>query len=135
MIKNSDIEFPQERINFILKDTKPKVIITHSKFSNKFLNIPNEKIIYYDLLVNILNEKSIENPKIINKINDLCYIIYTSGSTGNPKGVMIEHHNVTNYIFYFNNYFNFNENNSASFFSKICFDIHIEDLYLTFQKK
>jgi non-ribosomal peptide synthetase component F len=44
---------------------------------------------------------------------------------------MIEHHNFTNFVFYFNNYFNFNENNSSSLFSKICFDIHIQDLFPT----
>jgi non-ribosomal peptide synthetase component F len=38
---------------------------------------------------------------------------------------MIEHNNVTNFIFYFK------ENNSSSLFSKICFDIHIQDLFPT----
>jgi len=31
--------------------------------------------------------------------NDLAYIIYTSGTTGKPKGVMIEHKNVVNFIY------------------------------------
>lgn len=33
-----------------------------------------------------------------NTPEDLCYIIYTSGTTGKPKGVMIEHGNVANFI-------------------------------------
>jgi amino acid adenylation domain-containing protein len=30
--------------------------------------------------------------------NDLAYVIYTSGSTGEPKGAMIEHANLANYL-------------------------------------
>ena len=30
--------------------------------------------------------------------DDLAYVIYTSGSTGQPKGVMVEHRNVTNFL-------------------------------------
>ena len=37
-------------------------------------------------------------PAVTVSPNDLAYCIYTSGSTGNPKGVMIEHRNIANYV-------------------------------------
>ena len=39
-----------------------------------------------------------ENPDLDIDTDSLAYCIYTSGSTGNPKGVMIEHRNMCNYL-------------------------------------
>ncbi|MBE8598323.1 AMP-binding protein, partial [Xenorhabdus sp. BG5] len=38
------------------------------------------------------------NPDVQLQPHHLAYIIYTSGSTGQPKGVMLEHRNVVNFI-------------------------------------
>ena len=127
-----DINFPNERINFILKDTKSKILITNSKFKNKFEN-NNEnnefKIIYYDLILNEIKKESNKNLKIINKINDLCYIIYTSGTTGNPKGVMIEHKNLINLIFNYFEIYKLNLNEKFLQFSNYCFDVSVSEIF------
>jgi non-ribosomal peptide synthetase component F len=46
-----------------------------------------------------LNLQPTSNPQTKAKANSLAYVIYTSGSTGQPKGVMIEHGNLTDYVF------------------------------------
>lgn len=78
----------RKRIEYILKDSNPKFIITHKNYKIKtdiqIINIEN------------IDEESTENPDVKVKNEDIAYIIYTSGSTGNPKGTMVTHKNICN---------------------------------------
>ncbi|WP_143187508.1 amino acid adenylation domain-containing protein, partial [Xenorhabdus eapokensis] len=47
---------------------------------------------------NKVAQQPVHNPDVPLKPHHLAYIIYTSGSTGQPKGVMLEHRNVVNFI-------------------------------------
>ena len=74
-----DKSYPIDKINYYLKQSDCKYIITDSKiiFNNSKLNII--KLEY--LLKDHYSELS-ENSYIFNPIS---YIIYTSGTTGNPQ--------------------------------------------------
>ncbi|MGE5342713.1 MAG: non-ribosomal peptide synthase/polyketide synthase [Candidatus Omnitrophota bacterium] len=81
-----DIDYPQERKDFILNDSKAKLV-----------------------LVSILENSVGADPRVCpgahmgaplhsNKNSNIAYVIYTSGTTGKPKGVMIEHRGMANHI-------------------------------------
>lgn len=74
-----DSEYPDERINYILKDSDAHFFITENNIEE------------------ICKGECIENPAISVDGSDLCYCIYTSGSTGMPKGVKIWHYNLINF--------------------------------------
>jgi amino acid adenylation domain-containing protein len=84
-----DPEYPEERISYMLSDSRCKVLIDEQELEN----FRKEKDKYTG-----------KNLKSINKSGDLAYVMYTSGSTGTPKGVMIEHSSIvrlvklTNYV-------------------------------------
>lgn len=98
-----DPKYPVERINYILKDSKCKVVLTENAGEQSGIDGAMEMI---DLLNPDLFQKEVEcNLEKINRSSrDLAYLIYTSGTTGEPKGVMIEQRSVnrlvknTNYL-------------------------------------
>ncbi|WP_435541504.1 lichenysin non-ribosomal peptide synthetase LicA [Bacillus paralicheniformis] len=82
-----DPGFPEERIRFMLEDSKVKAVITDSGLTFE----TTETVRFSEAL-----SESQENghPSSEAGAGHLAYIIYTSGTTGRPKGVMIEHRQV-----------------------------------------
>ncbi|MCX6581803.1 MAG: amino acid adenylation domain-containing protein [Candidatus Aminicenantes bacterium] len=74
-----DPELPQDRIDYMLKDSATKILLT----ANEIASLPKECVF-----------NSHHSSFIIHHSN-LSYLIYTSGSTGKPKGVLTMHYNIT----------------------------------------
>ncbi|GAA4834580.1 amino acid adenylation domain-containing protein [Kitasatospora terrestris] len=59
----------------------------------------------------------------------LAYVIYTSGSTGAPKGVMIEHRGLANYLLWTVDAYAARGTGGSAVFSSISFDLGIPNLF------
>jgi len=122
-----DPDCPNERIEFMLKDSKSKILLSQSKFRNKItceieiVELDNVEIYKRDKgnLINIATE------------NDLAYLIYTSGTTGNPKGVLIKHKNVVNltYGLIRDVYLGYGENLNVALISPYVFDASVKQIF------
>jgi amino acid adenylation domain-containing protein/non-ribosomal peptide synthase protein (TIGR01720 family) len=90
-----DPAYPKERIDFMLKDSEAKILLTPN-FEPSMKTIKSEGISVNSLLSSPSSSTS-------NRIYpaNLAYVIYTSGTTGKPKGVLVEHRNVVNVIYWF----------------------------------
>jgi amino acid adenylation domain-containing protein/non-ribosomal peptide synthase protein (TIGR01720 family) len=96
-----DDRYPDERIAYVLENTGCRLCLTDTGFKQRTEAL-NRKVRFVDLqaeweLINEATSWGVENINY-SKPGNLAYIMYTSGSTGQPKGVMIAHHSLMNYL-------------------------------------
>ncbi|WP_216093257.1 AMP-binding protein, partial [Candidatus Marithrix sp. Canyon 246] len=88
-----DINYPTERIAYMLNDSAAPVLLTQSQLQAQ-LPKTESAVVYLD--ETHFASQAQHNPSLPIQSNDLAYVIYTSGSTGQPKGVEIEHSSLIN---------------------------------------
>lgn len=122
-----DIDYPKERINYIIKDSGLKFVISNDDidFFEKDVQIIN---------FNQVNLKDVDDKNLHKLISstDLAYIIYTSGTTGNPKGVMIEHTCNVNMSLDQVKSFNITSHDKVVWFASVSFDASISEIMMCF---
>ncbi|WP_121616724.1 non-ribosomal peptide synthetase [Virgibacillus halodenitrificans] len=123
-----DPQYPKERINYILKDSKATTIITQEKYHKEYIKDSTQKI-FVDSCWDSIKEENNDNIHRKTNSNDLSHVIYTSGSTGNPKGVMIEHCNTASFLAWAHSEYSDQELQSVLFSTSICFDLSIFELF------
>ena len=88
-----DPEFPAQRLQLMLQDAAPAVILTSKELTDRLPSGSWITLAAEDI------EPRVEAPTIAGiTAEDLAYVIYTSGSTGTPKGVEIPHRAVMNFL-------------------------------------
>lgn len=114
-----DINYPKERIDYIINDSKSDILLTTQDLINKandtvqILNVELDNIQYL--------QYSKENISIKYSTDNLAYVMYTSGSTGKPKGVMVTHKNILRLVKN-NKFITFSENEHILQTGSIVFD-------------
>ena len=92
-----DPTYPPDRINFIVSEARPRLVLSHSAIVPRLLDESIESMAL-DLELERLALQPATMPDQPGEVNDLAYVIYTSGSTGQPKGVEITHKGLMNLI-------------------------------------
>jgi amino acid adenylation domain-containing protein/non-ribosomal peptide synthase protein (TIGR01720 family) len=119
-----DPAYPEERVNFMLADSRVRVVVTESEFAPDFETSGAEL-----LLLDRERDEAAQGPVSESTPDDLAYVIYTSGSTGQPKGVLISHANVTRLFDATDGWFGFGEDDVWTLFHSYAFDFSVWELW------
>ncbi|MBU3108711.1 non-ribosomal peptide synthetase [Clostridium gasigenes] len=120
-----DPEYPKNRIEYILNNSKAKIILIQNKFKEKL----TQEIVICDVDDEQLYKGNIHNLKKIANENNLAYVIYTSGTTGNPKGVMIEHGSIMNRINWMQRKYHISSNDVILQKTTYTFDVSVWEVF------
>jgi amino acid adenylation domain-containing protein len=106
-----DPDFPQKRIDSMLKDSGVEIIVG------------NHHLRGTDLAPVTRNPQPVAIP------SNLAYIIYTSGTTGKPKGVMIPHQGLVNYSWWAAQMYVKDEPVNFPLYSNLSFDLTVTSIF------
>ncbi|WP_225445409.1 non-ribosomal peptide synthetase [Paenibacillus arenosi] len=120
-----DPEYPHERIDYIFKNSGALMLLTEGE-QWRSLSYQGTTILV-DAEHNCTEVT--HNLRARSKADDLVYIIYTSGSTGNPKGTMIEHRGLTNYVWWANKTYIRDSDDVFALYSSIAFDLTVTSIF------
>ena len=120
-----DNEMPEDRLHFMLKDSQTTVLLTTRNW------LPQTES-FKDISVILIEDIDWTTPSVA--IDDSCptflaYMIYTSGSTGEPKGVMVTHEAMMNFIIWLKNIEELKAGEQCAIHTNFVFDGSLFDLY------
>ncbi|MGB7605590.1 MAG: amino acid adenylation domain-containing protein, partial [Lutisporaceae bacterium] len=120
-----DPEYPEDRIRYMQEDSEAGILLTLSSLKREIdprvdtICLDDEKIYIGEGI----------NPELNNTPTDIAYVIYTSGSTGNPKGVLVSHLGLVNYICWADKVYINGEKLDFPLYSSLCFDLTVTSIF------
>jgi amino acid adenylation domain-containing protein len=129
-----DPAYPVERLRYMVEDSRPEVLLTQEHLRDQLRGVKREPTVI-DLSDpgvewQELPETNPEKAAVGLAAEHLAYVIYTSGSTGIPKGVMVPHRGVTNFLWSMRRELGIETDDVLLATTRLSFDIAALELYL-----
>lgn len=122
-----DPSYPERRLRYIMDDAQVAIVLTNTDCS-VVQNVAVPKI-RLDESSERISRQSCDNLATTPFGEQLAYVIYTSGSTGQPKGTMLSHRGLCNYLQWCVETYPLGEGRGSLVHSPLAFDATITVLF------
>jgi amino acid adenylation domain-containing protein len=130
-----DPSYPKNRIEYMLQQSEARVVLTHSSLVYRLPDVAesdsqhHRKFVCVDTDAGLIGRGATHNPALQTQSNSLAYVLYTSGSTGQPKGVMLSHKALVNYISWHIPYYEMTAADRHAHYSSLAFDASMAETW------
>jgi amino acid adenylation domain-containing protein len=129
-----DPAYPTERLQYMLRDSAPAVLLTQAHLQEMFVSFSQDlPVLELDAAAPPWRDQPQTNPIrewVGLSPENSAYVIYTSGSTGQPKGVVIAHSALTNFLHHMQREPGIAPDDAFLATTTLSFDIAALELYL-----
>ena len=123
-----DPSYPQERLNFMMKDANAAVLIADEDLRPIVNEYTGPVLLTKELSTNELLSTFNSQLSTV-KPNDLFILLYTSGSTGVPKGCQLTHANLVAFIHWYQRFYGLKPEHKIAAYASYGFDACMMDMY------
>lgn len=124
-------DIPKERLQYILKESKARVVMTHSSLRPLFELFHDIEIVYVDEAD--FDNHSKKNISYESHPEYLSYCVFTSGSTGVPKAVLVTQGNLLSNLDALEELYPANENSRFLQSCSQAFDVSVFEIFFTWR--
>lgn len=128
-----DPNYPTERLQQMVEDASPPVLLTQLSLKEKLPPTAAEVIALDAVREEIAGEidTNLSPLEVGVRSDHLVYVIYTSGSTGRPKGTAMAHRSMVNLIEWHRQAFPDSEGRRVLQFAALSFDVAFQETFST----
>ncbi|MBD2166660.1 amino acid adenylation domain-containing protein [Calothrix membranacea FACHB-236] len=123
-----DPAYPAERQAYIIADTQTPLVLTQQHLATGLATDKLQLLCIDSDWLAIAQEKT-ENLVTQTTSQNLAYVIYTSGSSGKPKGTLITHQGLVNYLSWCTQAYNVEQGTGTLVHSPLGFDLTVTSLF------
>ena len=121
--------YPRDRLAYMMQDSQARLLLSQASLADRLPQGGTAEVLLLDRLQ--LRDDAGGNLSNATAPGNLALSIYTSGSTGLPKGVLIEHRNVTALIGWSRTVYTAQDLQGVLASTSICFDLSVWELFVT----
>ncbi len=124
-----DSRQPDQRLQHMCRDARPRWILASDELTPRLEQLGLPVVNVDRLSAQLMTAETSDLPPL-GRSTDACYVLFTSGSTGLPKGVVVSHQSVVNFLLAMRERLGYQPNLAWLAVTNLSFDIATLELFL-----